>query len=117
MKDIFIKMYRGWLIHQASYDPVKETYNLTLQEGLEEACGGNELEARALNLFSYWENDIQDISPYFGVALETNESGDLYVKEDVPPPPTPDHWWNKGEWHAPAILEMADVAAPVVGGP
>lgn len=44
-------------------------------------------EGYLLHLFSYWGNDLQEISGHFGVILARDENGSLVVK-DV----DPDEW-------------------------
>lgn len=93
MKDILIKMFKGFIVHEASWNG--REYTKTMDEAMIEVCDGNKTEGSLLHCFTYWSNDVQALAPYMGVALERNMtesvvgSGEypLWVNENVPPVP------------------------------
>lgn len=77
-----------------------------------EACGGDEIMGSLLSLFSHRRNDVESLAPYYGIALDRDEAGKLYIRDDIPPPPSLRHWWHEGEWTAPLDRETEEVAKP-----
>lgn len=63
-----------------------------------EAAGGDELKAGMLQLFSHWSNDIQSLSPHYGICLGRDEYGELVVNENIPPSPSLEHSWDGSQW-------------------
>lgn len=99
MKELLKQMFQGWILHENSWDSESHRYTRTAEDCMTEACGGDELKGQLLYLFGHWSNDIQCIAPFYGLALEHRpNSGPLYIKEDVPPAPSPHHYWHNGEW-------------------
>ena len=95
MKEILRTMMTGWMIRENSWDDENSAYHVSEPEAMKQACHGDEKMARALSLFSYWSNDIQDVAAHYGIAFVDSE-----VK-DIEPAPSPMHYWHKGKWNAP----------------
>lgn len=107
MRELLKRMFTGFMLHEASWDRGAGEYTRTEDDCFTEACGGNAIEGGLLSLFTYWSNDIQSLAPHYGISLERHEApdeetnGELYIREDIPPAPSPAHWWTDGEWKAP----------------
>lgn len=130
MKELLLKMFTGWIIREKSWIPNPEydpetsdayvpagKYGKTREQAMIEACGGDEKVGYLLHLFDHWGRDIMNIAPHFGLAYVRKDSegnllteaqriksgnvGEPSIMEDVPPAPSPDHWWYDNEWQEP----------------
>lgn len=100
MRQILEQMFTGWQIYHQSWDGEKHTRDAT--DCMIEACDCDPLRGELLALFSHWSNDILSIAAHYGLALHTDENGVMTgVRTDVPPAPSPEHYWYEGEWKAP----------------
>lgn len=121
MKTLLKKMFTGWMLREASWIvpptpgegfPLNEPYySKTEEQAMIEACGGNVIEGNLLVLFSHWSNDIQALAPYYGIYLDRDEDGKLFIREDIPPAPSPEHWWNDNAWQEPEDTNGAELDA------
>lgn len=103
MKELLLTMFRGWALREASWNG--ETYLRDEVSCMIEAAGGDSIKGQLLHLFDYWGNDIEALAPHYGIALERDAKGALVIREDVPPAPSPEHWWNEGKWNEPEAQE------------
>jgi hypothetical protein len=109
-------MFRGWkILHDSRVldggAPTGE-YGMQSEEAATKAVGGDELVGTILPLFAYWDNDIISVAAHFGVGYEYDEkTGEARVRDDIPPAPSPYHYWDEGAWQAPQSLEDATAAA------
>lgn len=103
IRELLTCMFNGWRLHEASWDKDARKYTLDLTDAMTQAAGGDKMLGNLLDLFSYWSNDIQSVAAHYGIAI--NEDGS--VRTDVPPPPTPEHYWHNNEWCPPFEQHMA----------
>lgn len=129
MKELLVKMFSGWILHEAAFVP-SETgpggYSITMEQAMTEACAGDAREGVLLTLFGHWANDVVSMAAHYGVGLARRQSDGTLLHEDgtvdtllkggvltlieIPPPPTPAHYWSAGQWNA---LEMPeDIVMP-----
>lgn len=112
MRTLLKQMMQGWILHEASYVPqsgsdetsdviVVGEYTRDPVDCMIEAAGGDKVRGFLLYLFSENGNDIQSVAPHYGLALAQNDEQGLFIREDVPPAPSPDHWWYEDEWRGP----------------
>lgn len=110
------QMFAGWIYHEASYkDGVA---GRSQEDAMTEACGGDNMRANLLCVFGHWSNDIVAIAAHYGVGLARKQpdgsllysdgtvdtlmrGGQLTIVE-VPPAPSPRHWFNAGVWNEPS---------------
>jgi len=129
MRRLLIRMFSGWILHEASYVTREEGpggYSITLEEAMTEACVGDAREGVLLALFGNWANDIISMAAHYGIGLARRQSDGTLVHEDgtvdtllkggvltmiaIEPPPSPAHYWAAGKWNA---LEMPDQVEPI----
>lgn len=79
-------MFRGWKIHEESWDAVKADYTRDKVACMIEAAGGDEAVGYTVHLMDHWGNDLQDVSPLFGVELTRDAEGKIIVGECAPLP-------------------------------
>jgi hypothetical protein len=111
MKELLRTMFEGWILRdQEGEDPSR-----TSEECMTKACGGDELKGHLLTLFGHWSNDIVSLAAHYGIGLarkqpdgsllhedgtvETLLAGGVLTIIDVPPAPSPEHYWHAGAWH------------------
>lgn len=113
-------MFTGWMLREQSWDKGKEDYTRNSAECMVEAAGGDELFGYLLHLFDYWGNDIQQIGAHYGIAIvrkRPEDDGDFeeegacitHIRDDIPPAPSSEHYWDKGQWVAPPVKEQKEV--------
>lgn len=112
MKELLRRMFREWMLHDVSWDKETERYTRNDAECMTEACGGDEIMGSLLSLFGHRRNDVESLAPYYGIALARDKAGKLYIRDDIPPPPSLQHWWHEEEWTAPLDRETEEVAKP-----
>lgn len=110
MKTLLRQMMAGFILHEQSWDEDEKEYTVPMEEAMRQACGGDARRGNLLYLFSYWSNDILAEAAHYGLAL-TRVDGRSVLREDVPPAPTPEHWWDENHWEAPLPRDPVDVAA------
>lgn len=113
MRELLIQMFNGWIIHEASWDPESETYKRSDVECFIEACGGDAIRGNLVSVFAHWGNDIQALAPHYGIALDRGEDGKLFINENIPSAPSPEHWWYEGQWKEPGADNDGTEAARV----
>lgn len=105
-KDLLRIIFTSWKLHEESC--IEDRYTKTQEECMLEACEGDEVLAAMLGLYTEWPNDLIDLAPHFGIALEIEGEGTLNItykiNENVPPAPSSLHYWQNGQW----ILEEED---------
>ncbi len=120
MKELLTTMLTGWCLHEASYEQRTESHmeaTRSPEDGMTEACGGDELKGELLCLFGHWSNDIMSIAAHYGVGLARKQPDGTLVYEDgtidtlllggvltvteVPPAPSREHYWSGGKWCEP----------------
>lgn len=99
MKELLKQMFQGWIIREESYVPPSNdrnfgSYTKSPDQAMVEACEGDEIRGQLLQLFGHWSNDIQCLSAHYGIALERDNAGKLFVNENVMESPGPDHYWD-----------------------
>lgn len=101
IKSMLHTMFTGWQKREASWDG--DQYTLSEEEAMTEAANGDMLYGSLLHYFSHWSNDIQTAAAHYGIAFSNDEDKAYHQLQiiDVPEPPSPDHWWDKGEWKEP----------------
>lgn len=128
MRDLLVKMFSGWILHEASYVPREEgpgSYSITLEEAMTEACAGDAREGILLSLFGHWSNDVVSMAAHYGVGLARRQPDGTMLHEDgtvdtllkggqltmivVPPPPSPAHYWSAGAWQELEVPEPLPV--------
>lgn len=112
IRTLLKQMMQGWILHEASYyaPPAGDdehdaiivgSYSRTMNDCMIEVAGGDKVRGLLLYLFADNSNDIQSIAPHYGLTLAYDADNNLFIREDVPPAPSPDHWWYEGEWRPP----------------
>jgi len=119
MKDLLKTMFEGWAIYQNSWTETDEGYReeMSMEQALTQACGGDVLKGNLLALFGHWSNDIASIGAHYGVGIAKQKLDGTLIYEDgtvdtllrrgkmvvveVPPAPTSDCYWFAGEWKVP----------------
>lgn len=142
MADLLRIMFKGWMIREASYvrnpewqallDKPNRTaeedrqmtymsggdYGKSEEDAMIEAADGNTNLGLLLHYFSHWSNDIQSIAAHYGIGLQREgdvaDADSQMVLVDVPPAPSPLHWWNDDAWQEPIDPEE-DAAAGLSG--
>jgi hypothetical protein len=109
IRELLLSIFQGWQVREEMSPEARE------QESMEQTyarlSGGDELVGATLPLLTHWDNDLMSIAPHYGIAYEFDPAtGSGYIREDVPPAPSPNHWWHRGAWQAPTLPE--DAAAP-----
>lgn len=112
MKDILTKIFKGMIAYEESWDG--EKYARQDYECYVEACDGNEIDGALISLFAHWDNDIQTLAPHYGLALRRNAESKLYIDTNVPPPPSPEHYWSEDSWNAPSENGPAEASPCVI---
>jgi len=109
MKDLLRKMLQGVAnYHNDSSMELEEHYKLLFEDPR---------EARLAMLFGHWFEDVVSMANYYNLDLvkrsPENEiiwrdhTVDTLLREgkhevvEIPDAPSAEHWWYKGEWHAP----------------
>lgn len=101
MKTIIREIFTGWILYAKSWNPETRVYEREMTACMIEAAGDDYIRGQLLFLFAEWGNDLQSLAPHYGLALERCFAGELYINEDIPPPPAADFWWRDGTWYAP----------------
>lgn len=100
MRDLLMRMFKAWELHEASWidhaDGGHGAYEKTDDECYIEACDGDVVMGCMLGLFAHWSNDIQTMAPHFGIGWDNGK-----FSTDIPPAPSPLHWWHVDHWKAP----------------
>lgn len=101
VKDVIRVLYKGWILHEQSWDTTHNVYSRNMDDCMTEAAGGDAIIGQLIALFGEWSNDVQSLTPYLGIALVRDHADKLVIREDIPPAPSADHyWWKDGEWFA-----------------
>jgi hypothetical protein len=106
MKTLLRIMFNGWLLHEQSWDIDRQVYTRLKEDCFIEAAGGDKIRGILISLFDYWGNDIQSLAPHYGIATDRDENSELIIREDIPPAPSPDHWWSEGKWLSPEEMDL-----------
>jgi hypothetical protein len=85
-----------------------------IEDAMTRACGGDALCGELLTLFTHWSNDVDALGAHLGVGLAHRQpDGELVFQDgtvdtllrggeltivDVPPAPSPMHYWSGGRW-------------------
>lgn len=120
MRDILETMFRGWILHEASYEHRTQSTIEAIrspEDAMAEACGGDRLAGELLCLFGHWTNDVTSIAAHYGLALARRQPDGTLLHDDcavdtlmrggvleivnIAPPPTPEHFWHAGAWTLP----------------
>jgi hypothetical protein len=113
MKTILELILRSFCIHENSYDYEDNSkgvgYRKTRQMSAIEACDGDELLGSIIDLFGHWMNDIQTFAAFYGLQIQ-HKGGEWVVADDVPPPPSPRHYWDNGKWNEPLPHKPSETA-------
>jgi hypothetical protein len=103
VRELLLTMFNGWKLREESWVPGREGTTLGMTMGsyarnetecMIEAAGGDVLLGMLLSLFDHWGNDIMSIAAHYGLAFKNNGDGTCSIREDVPPAPSPLHWWD-----------------------
>jgi hypothetical protein len=101
MRDLLLRMFKAWELHEASWVSMAVVsggaYSKTASQCFIKACDGDERDGYLLELFAHWANDIQTMAPHYGIGFDANGK----LRTDIPPAPSPHHWWNEGVWQEP----------------
>jgi hypothetical protein len=102
MRELLLTMFRGWELHALSWNG--KEYDRTPEECMTEATGGDELLSATILLMAYWDNDLVGIAPHYGIAFvspDYDHSFVPYIRTDIPPAPSEQHYWDNDQWNAP----------------
>lgn len=100
MRDILTIMHKGWKIHEESWNPKTEKYEIDKIAAMTQAVGGDADVGNLVYLFEHNGNDIQGSSLDFGIGWGKNQN----VLTNIPPRPEKIegfyHIWNieREEW-------------------
>lgn len=108
VRELLMIMFEGWRLHEASWvagDPVDGFGGRYTREQIDcfvEAAGGDQTLGHLVSLFSEWSNDIVSMAAFYGIGFLADET----FSTDLPPAPTPQHWWSEGRWMPPFELAL-----------
>lgn len=103
VRELLMIINEGQRLREASWDDSREPdwnggkYSRLEEECFVEAAGGDENLGRLASLFNYWSNDVTSMAAFYGIGFLKDGT----FSTDLPPPPTPEHWWSEGEWQPP----------------
>lgn len=124
MKELLTQMFTGWILREQE----GEMPDRFIEECMVEACGGDELRGHMLVLFGHFSNDIISLAAHYGIGLARKQpngtllhadgtidtllkGGELTIIE-VPPAPSRQHYWYKGQWNEPPGDDLAVFHVP-----
>lgn len=112
MKTLLRQMFEAWILFERAAPTQRSMLHYyTL------ACDGDVTRGRLLELFDHWHTDVANMAAFYGLGLARKQpdgtlqhpdssldtllkGGELTIIE-VPPAPSIDHYWYKGQWVAP----------------
>lgn len=97
LKTIIRQMFEAWCFHENSWNTEQHHYTQSSDDCYLEVAKGDKIRAGFLDLFSYWSNDIQDLAAHLGIGLRRVDDASPLAIFEVPPPPSPEAWWDVRE--------------------